>query len=467
MKKVFFVSILMLISVTIWAQYTGVYEIYSNEQKIGESGFVLKTHPMGFVLNSTTTMTVGGTQTDYSAETFFDAGYHPSSYTLVINTAGGKQEISATFEPGKVKIIGSAGVQQSEQDLLFPTTGYILDQNIFGHLWVLGLALNPHVGNIDYDIVVPQLMNVVKLSMVNEIEKEYEGKNATHFLGTFGGEEIEMWVSHDSRIRSVLFPGQKIEVKLTDVKSLAEESTKLPENFHPITKSELDDADYMKYILKIKKFQAAISFDPQGKLERIYLNRRAQSFLGNVEYSNVGGEIEIKKMSHRVTLAAEWPLLEPLVTDPEYTSPAPGIDSDDPDIISRAKKIVEPAENAWGAARAINIWVNRNITYDLVRYTAKDAIIKCKGDSHTKALVCAAMLRAVGLPSRIVRGILFADVSLDHSWVEVFLGTEIGWAPMDPTTDEVDNINAKHISLWIGEEEPPVFAKDITVQPLK
>ena len=62
-----------------------------------------------------------------------------------------------------------------------------------------------------------------------------------------------------------------------------------------------------------------------------------------------------------------------------------------------------------------------------------------------------------------IRDSLYADVPLDHSWVEVFLGQEIGWAPMDPTTGEVDKISARHISIWIGEEKPPTYAKDITL----
>ncbi|RKZ33553.1 hypothetical protein DRQ33_04035 [bacterium] len=468
MRNILFIGIIFILAMCIWAQNSGVYEIYSNDQKIGQCKFEMKKHPMGFFMKSTTSMTVAGTQTTYDAETYYDPGYHPTSYSVDITTPSGTQQINGKFNRGKVTIKGSAGVKQTEESFAFPSNGYIIDQNIFSHFWALNFVINPKVGNIKYNIVIPQLMNAVQLSMVNEREKEYEGKIATYFRGTLGESEIEMWITHkDNRIVYVGYPNQKLSVKLAEVKSLEEESARLNEGYNPITNTELSDKDFMEMILDSKKFKARISFNPNGRLDRIYLNRRAQAFAGSVEQNLVSGDVELRRLSHRVTLAGEWPPIEPLVTDPIFMSPAPGIDSDDQSIKERAEAIVEPARTIWDAARAINLWVNRNITYDMVRYTSKDAIVKGRGDSHTKALVATAMLRSVGIPARVIRGILYVDVPLDHSWVEVFLGPELGWAPIDPTTDEVDEISARHISLWVGEEQPPVFAKDIKIEPIE
>ncbi|MCD6595754.1 transglutaminase domain-containing protein [bacterium] len=466
MRKVFIAAFVIMLT-GLWAQYSGVYEIYSADQKIGECRFEMKKHPMGFVLSATTTMTIAGTQTIYTSETYLDAGYHPSSYNVKVSMPSGNQEISAIFEHGMVNITGNAGIKQTEQKIPFARNGYILDQNLFAHFWILNNVINPRLGNIDLNIVIPQLMTSVKLDVVNEEQKKYNGKDASHFIGKLGDTDIELWISLDGKIISVIYPTQKIEVKLGEIKSLAEESAKLPEGYNPISDNEISDKDYMKPIFKCKKFKVHISFDPQGRLDKIYLNRRQQTYLGSIDQHSVDGELDIQKLSHRVTLSGEWPLLEPLVSDPEFSAPAPGIDSDDDEIINRANAIVESAKTIWDAARGINLWVNRNITLKPVRYTAKDAIIKGKGDPLTKALVCTAMLRSIGIPARVVQGILFADVQLDHSWVEVFLGQELGWAPMDPTTNEVDDLSARHISLWVGEEKPPVYAKDITIDKIK
>ncbi|MCD6417448.1 transglutaminase domain-containing protein [bacterium] len=451
----------------VYAQYAGKYDIFSDDKKIGECTFEFRKHPSGYVLTSTTTMNIAGTQTISETKTYYDQGYHPTSYNTTVTSPGGKQTISATFSMGKVTLMGSSGIQQMSQELDFPSNGYILDQNIFAHWWVLGRIINPQVGNFSYDIIVPQLMAVQKLSMQNYEEKVFEGQKVTIFEGKQGEIDVNIMIAQNKSILSISFPDQHIDAKLTEVRSLADEKAAIPGGCNELKPSDLEDEDFFKTIKKGKRFEGHISFDPRGRLDRIYLNRRAQTYIGKIEANSIDGDFEIKRMSHRVTLAGEWPLAEPIKTDPEYTSPAPSIDSDDPEIMEKAQKIVESSPTLWEAARAINLWVYRTIEYAPFRYDSKDAVIKQKGDSHSKALVCVAMLRAVNIPARVVRGILMADAPLDHSWVEVFLGQEIGWAPMDPTTGEVDKISARHLSLWLGEKEPPVYARDITIDVKK
>ncbi|HDG68135.1 MAG TPA: hypothetical protein ENG11_03200, partial [candidate division Zixibacteria bacterium] len=136
----------VLILGALWAQFAGTYDIYSAGQKIGECTFEFKKHPMGFVLNSKTTMTVAGTQTIYEAETYYDVGYHPQNYSLKITTPAGKQEVEGKFERGQATIRTSSGINSTEQTLNFPTNGYIIDQNIFAHFFPLNFVVNPRVG---------------------------------------------------------------------------------------------------------------------------------------------------------------------------------------------------------------------------------------------------------------------------------------------------------------------------------
>ncbi len=451
----------------LWAQYAGKYEVFSDDKKVGECIFEFREHPVGYVLTSTTTMTIAGTQTISETQTYYDPGYHPKSYSITVTSPGGKQTVSATFSPGKAKLMGSSGIQQMNQDLDFPSNGYIIDQNIFAHWWVFGKVINPQVGNFSSTIIVPQLMTAQKISMQNYEEKIIEGQKVTVFEGKQGDLDVNITIAHNNDILSISIPNQHIEAKLAEIKSIAQEKAAIPGGCNELKPADFGDKDFVKTILRGKKFEGHIAFDPKGRLDRIYLNRRAQTYIGKIEDKSIDGDLEIKRMSHRVTLAGEWPLAEPIKTDPEYTSPAPSIDSDDPEIQQKASKIVESSPTLWEAARSINLWVYRTIEYASLRYGAKDAVLKEKGDSQTKAAVCVAMLRAMNIPARVVRGILMADAPLDHSWVEVFLGQEIGWAPMDPTTGEVDKISARHISLWLGEEEPPVYAKDITLEVKK
>jgi transglutaminase-like putative cysteine protease len=60
------------------------------------------------------------------------------------------------------------------------------------------------------------------------------------------------------------------------------------------------------------------------------------------------------------------------------------------------------------------------------------------------------MLRSLGIPSRLVGGILYVGGKFgQHNWVEVE-ATPGKWVPFDPTTGEVERFSASHITLWHG-----------------
>jgi hypothetical protein len=64
-----------------------------------------------------------------------------------------------------------------------------------------------------------------------------------------------------------------------------------------------------------------------------------------------------------------------------------------------------------------------------------------------------ALLRAAGIPARLVGGLMYAPMFGgsfgQHAWVEVHLG-QAGWVTLDPTTGEYDKVGATHIKLFEG-----------------
>lgn len=73
------------------------------------------------------------------------------------------------------------------------------------------------------------------------------------------------------------------------------------------------------------------------------------------------------------------------------------------------------------------------------------------GDCNEHAVLFAALARAVGLPARVVAGLVYADgVFLYHAWNEVWLGTQ--WVSVDPAFDQMP-ADATHIKLVEGGPE--------------
>ena len=141
-----------------------------------------------------------------------------------------------------------------------------------------------------------------------------------------------------------------------------------------------------------------------------------------------------------------------------FTQPEKGVESDNPEIISLAQKIVGDEKNPFWKAYKIYNWVTQNIRYDhekeawitqsvqdrragLASYSASypsdgalSTLYNGKGVCYDYARLYIALARAAGIPSRIV----LLDVLSEggemqgHSIVEVYL-PKYGWIPLDPT----------------------------------
>jgi hypothetical protein len=73
------------------------------------------------------------------------------------------------------------------------------------------------------------------------------------------------------------------------------------------------------------------------------------------------------------------------------------------------------------------------------------------GDCNEHAVLFAALARAVGLPARVVAGVVYANGAfLYHAWDEVWLGG--GWLSVDPAFDQMP-ADATHVKLIEGGPE--------------
>ncbi|RKZ31499.1 hypothetical protein DRQ36_01855 [bacterium] len=449
---------------TILAEVTA-YDILIDGKVCGSCSIEINKRGGGYFIRKTATVAEKNAEKIISEEIIVDNDWLPETYSLTVTSPEENIRITGAFSGKSVEFSGKVGMGEMNKVVEAEENISVWSEQICMTSPLLLLARMDYsvIGqSADFSVAIPEKMEpgIVTLTVSGQEDGFY----------VVNGQQPGGW-QFEARFDPV-----KNFIKEFDIKggyearvSTGEKPTgvgEIPKGYHPITPMILADKEYIERLENVKSLTSSISFSfPPGVADRLYLNNFSQEFAGEITSSSASGTIETKKIGHKVTNAPDWPLYYPLKgVDERYTMPERGVDSDDPDIIARAKSIVKPAVTLWDAARAINLWVYRNIKYDMVTGNASEVFTAGKSDSRGKALLCAAMCRAVGIPARIVSGVLWAEGATDHTWVEVYLGEKVGWGPLDPTLNEADKINGAHISLWLGAQEPPVYAKDMAFE---
>ena len=136
----------------------------------------------------------------------------------------------------------------------------------------------------------------------------------------------------------------------------------------------------------------------------------------------------------------------------EYRKPNALIDSDDVRVRGLAVRVTRGLIDPWEKTTAINKWVHQNIRekdFKTAFAAAGEVARKLSGDCTEHSVLAAAMCRAVGIPSRVVVGLVYVDgPDVEgfgyHMWDEVFVNNR--WVAIDPTWNET-TVDAVHIKL--------------------
>jgi transglutaminase-like putative cysteine protease len=103
---------------------------------------------------------------------------------------------------------------------------------------------------------------------------------------------------------------------------------------------------------------------------------------------------------------------------------------------STLQALTEPRARAQALAEAVFNAVRYKSGSSDVQDSAAVAFKSGEGVCQDHAHVFIASARAVGIPARYVSGYLYTGEASDaasHAWVDVWLGTEIGWQSLDVT----------------------------------
>jgi len=157
---------------------------------------------------------------------------------------------------------------------------------------------------------------------------------------------------------------------------------------------------------------------------------------------------------------------EPTEPGPEDTAPllaaSAMLDRDDPRVreLARDGLAAAPAEPA-ARAETLRRLVHRHIrTKDLsVGFASASEVARTReGDCTEHAVLLAALLRADGIPARVVSGLIYADQPRDeddafgyHMWTQALLPTGAGprWIDLDATLPDALPMTATHIALGV------------------
>ena len=124
------------------------------------------------------------------------------------------------------------------------------------------------------------------------------------------------------------------------------------------------------------------------------------------------------------------------------------VPSEDPRIQHMARMLTERATTQFDAVQKILTWIVDHIDYVLKpsSYDAMWAIETGKGNCQNYSHVAAALMRASGIPVRIINGVTLREpyhvkmrggtltmrmAQGRHSWIEVYF-PDLGWIPFDP-----------------------------------
>ncbi|MGZ3634476.1 MAG: transglutaminase-like domain-containing protein [Syntrophales bacterium] len=149
----------------------------------------------------------------------------------------------------------------------------------------------------------------------------------------------------------------------------------------------------------------------------------------------------------------------------DYLKSTEQVQSNNPRIRELASQLTSNVKTEFDAVQRVIAWVVDHVHYVTppARYDAVYSLESGKGNCQNFSHLTAALLRAVGIPVRIVNGVTFNqpfNIAWQkgtltfkmgqgrHSWVEVWF-PELGWVPFDPQNTMLF-VSTRYLRIEVG-----------------
>ncbi len=141
----------------------------------------------------------------------------------------------------------------------------------------------------------------------------------------------------------------------------------------------------------------------------------------------------------------------PATVASEFSEANPVIDRGDERVVALMRRAIANTPNdPWSRATAITNWVAQNLRekdFETTFATASDVARSLSGDCSEHAVLTAAMCRAAGIPTRVVTGLIYAELLNGfgfHMWNEVYVNGR--WVAVDAAVGQTE-VDATHLKL--------------------
>ncbi len=180
------------------------------------------------------------------------------------------------------------------------------------------------------------------------------------------------------------------------------------------------------------------------------------------------GAIEIRVSPKKIPVGGVFPYRGSDAELVGHTSPNAWIQSDHGSVVALAKQAVGDETDAGRAAKKIEAFVagyinNRSLSVGYA--SALEVLNSRQGDCTEFALLTVALCRALGIPARVVFGVVYVSDEFEghrnffggHAWAQV--NVKDGWYSLDAA---MGGFNAGHVAIDYNDGEPSNFFKLIT-----
>jgi transglutaminase-like putative cysteine protease len=423
---------------------------YFQGQKIGFTRVQTRWTPESVEVDSTVFVQLRSQSTDSSTTlhqtTRLDANFKLRSFSILQEITDHRQQVEGRKEGNRLTYrIRSRGFDKEKSIDLPPTT--LPSSTFLLNLIEKGLKVGQK-GTLPLFIEPLQMLVDLEYEVLRQENLEYEGKSVETLAvrQRFGGIETTLWIAEEGSViketsnlgfESFKEPAevaQKLDAPMT-VRSLITMSRVKPD--HPIERPGW----VREIIFRLRPLRSP-ELIPQDQRQKIL---KVEKLENNFFQVTLRVKTEPEKVTGHANGSGQ--------VDAKYLEDSAEVQARHPKILALARQLAGKNRDVWQVAQDINRWVHLNLAKELVdTMTALDALHERRGECQSHTYLFTALARAVGIPTRIVNGLVYSKEYagfLYHAWPEVYVGE---WRALDPTFGQ-NIVDATHIKLTEGAQD--------------